>query len=184
MESFATTRDLVALAGPSLGEGAAVGTLDMLSAEGGQPNEHQYANLCARTQTSIKRVQCNNNKLSSFFQVSSLGKTFIHSRQQNLVTLACFKCCFSLKAVSTSPPHIPLCALCELQLTQCTFHSSTSHIPLCALCDLEPPTSVVSISIQPSHMVSHHHHIRFHTPVNCSTSTYPPRHNAPGMRYW
>ena len=46
MESFATTRDLVALAGPSLGEGAAVGTLDMLSAEGGQPNEHQYANFC------------------------------------------------------------------------------------------------------------------------------------------
>ena len=82
MESFATTRDLVAPAGPSLGEGAAVGTLDMLSAEGGQPNEHQYANLCARTQTSIKRVQCNNNKFSSFFQVSSLGKTFIHSRQQ------------------------------------------------------------------------------------------------------
>ena len=71
VESFATTRDLVPPADLSLGEGAAVGTLDMLSAEGGQPNEHQYANLCARTQTSIKRVQCNNNKFSSFFQVSS-----------------------------------------------------------------------------------------------------------------
>ena len=72
--------------------------------------------------------------------------------------LTCFKCCFSLKAVSTS------------------------HIPLCALSELEPPASVVSISIQPSHMVSHHH-IRFHIPVNHSTSTYPSRHNAPGMRY-
>ena len=54
MESFATTRDLVALAGPSLGEGAAVGTLDMLSAEGGQPNEHQYANHSA-TNTNAKQ---------------------------------------------------------------------------------------------------------------------------------
>ena len=36
------------------GPGAAVGTLDMLSAEGGQPNEHQYANLCA-TETNVKQ---------------------------------------------------------------------------------------------------------------------------------
>ena len=71
-----------AAGGPSLGEGAPVGTLDMLSAEAGQPNDHQYADLCTRTQTSNKKVQCNNNKFSSFFQVSSLGKTFIHSRQQ------------------------------------------------------------------------------------------------------
>ena len=72
--------------------------------------------------------------------------------------LTCFKCCFSLKAVSTS------------------------HIPLCALSELEPPASVVSISIQPSHMVSHHH-IRFHIPVNHSTSTYPSRQNAPHSRW-
>ena len=54
VESLSTTRDLVPPAGPSIGEGAAVGVLDMLSAEGGQPNEHQYANLCA-TNTNVKQ---------------------------------------------------------------------------------------------------------------------------------
>ena len=155
MESLTTTRDLVPPAGPSLGEDAAVGTLDMLSAEGGQPNEHQYANLCARTQTSNKKVQYNNNKFSSFkFPPWEKHLFILNSRPR----LTCFKCCFSLKVVSTS------------------------HIPLCALNELEPPASVVSISIEPSHMVSHHH-IRFHIPVNHSPSTYPSQHNAPHSRW-